>query len=153
MDFGERSQAYVPLVLHEWRALTRARGTWADMPLDDLLGELPTVVRALLAEVLRRESGATEGDGTAVLMEAAARHGAFRRAQGCAATVIADDYDALRRAIRSTLRTGGIAVNRMAGVLYETLVALRVATRASLREFTESEPAEFGEQPFGEEGT
>lgn len=139
MDFLERSQAYVPLVIHEWGAHAQGREPWKAMPLDDLLGELPAVTAALLEEVGNRESGSEVRNAT-VLEEAARRHGAFRRRQGCAVTVLSDDYEVLRRAIRSTLRTSGIPVNRMAGVLYETLVALRLAARASTREFSIAAP-------------
>lgn len=133
MDFLEHGHAYVPIVIREWASHVQGRDPWRTMPLDDLLGELPAVTEALLAVVGAREAGQERRDGSA-LEAAARRHGAFRRRQGCTASVLSDDYEALRRAIRSTLRASGVPVNRMAGVLYETLVALRQAARASALE-------------------
>jgi hypothetical protein len=136
MDFLERSQAYVPAVIREWAAHAHGRDPWRTMPLDDLLGELPDVTSALLAVVGAREAGHEQRDPVA-LVDAARRHGAFRRRQGCAAPVLADDYEALRRALRSVLRTADVPPDRMAGVLYEALVALRQAARASALELND----------------
>jgi hypothetical protein len=144
IDFGDRSEAYVPFLLREWRALTRVRAPWRDMPPDDVQGELPRVASALVHEAFQREtSGMSIADA---LLQSAEAHGRFRRGQGCASEVIDADFDALRRALRNTLRRSGLPSRRCASVLYEAHAALRLAAFASARRFAETTPV--GLEPF-----
>ena len=114
-----------PEIVGQWAAIAYQREPWRSMPLDDLLGELPSVASALLREVPR-------GDGQEpTLLELCARcHGSFRRRQGVAAPALSQESNMLAETLRVVLQRHGVSDAMAADVVLLIGRDLRLVRRA-----------------------
>jgi hypothetical protein len=98
-----RPPALAAEAIDAWAAMLRASHPWNEMFLDDLTGEFPAVLEALL-----RSTDGADWDVRATRLRALAReHGAFRRRQSCSALVLTEEVALAEEAIAAALiRTG-----------------------------------------------
>jgi hypothetical protein len=90
-------------VMRAWEMLVEGAEPWAVMPPDDRAG----YVRVLVSELLDFADGIDVRDRRCRLDRVARRHGAYRRAQGCAESTLKLDFIAMRQALRDALRESG----------------------------------------------
>lgn len=101
---------------------------WRSMAADDRSGEMRRVVAELL------DGGGDAGARARRLRSAASNHGAFRRGQGCLATVVAGDFAAMSESLRMALGACGLGSRAAADAVWalslDSHLALRAAQRA-----------------------
>ena len=90
-------------VMDTWRRLVRRRHPWCAMPQDDASGSMRIVISELLNEA-REPYDDRRADR---LRNALRDHADFRRRQHLGSRLVADEIDALKRAIDAALRESG----------------------------------------------
>jgi hypothetical protein len=121
------SRAFGPALIVSLLSMRTDHDPWSAMPLDDRLGYL----RPVIAELLDVGDGIDSTARRARLVEAARRHGAFRRAQACAEVIVSWEFSALREAVREGLRATGFPPETVRQVTRWMLTDWRLARRAA----------------------
>ena len=96
----------------QWASIARRREPWRSMPLDDLLGELTSVISIMLGE------GPGPDDRPPRRLELSARtHGSFRRRQGIGVSAVTDESIMLLEALQDILQRHGASAGIVEAVI------------------------------------
>ncbi|HEY4133097.1 MAG TPA: hypothetical protein VGM50_20945 [Gemmatimonadaceae bacterium] len=133
-DFNDirRHETLTPQhIMDVWQELAADELPWCAMPHDDRHG----IMRPTIAALLDLSEGLFATARRQRIGVAAALHGSFRRAQGCANRVIADDFMLVRAALKLALVRRNVSESAARQFVRCLLPDWRFARRAAAESF------------------